>query len=73
MSLPIEIERSVIDDIKFGAVAVITKELQEAIVTQIDPVKWTPEDKKKYFLILDVQNEILERVRKTFDQYSKKK
>ena len=66
-------EKAIIDDIKFGALAVINRELEDAISAGTDPKKWTPEEKMKYFLVLEVQDEILRRVDLTFRSMRKEK
>jgi len=60
------LQGTIIDNIKFGALDVINKALYDTIQAQTDPRDWSPEDKMKYFLILDVQEEILRRVNRTF-------
>ena len=73
MPAPIKIEKEIIDDIKFGALEVINKELEETISAGTNPEAWSQEDKAKYFLILDVQEEILMRVSQTFRRSTKTK
>ncbi len=66
------LEETIIDNIKFGALDVINKALYDTIQAQTDPLNWSPEDKMKYFLILDVQEEILRRVNRTFAKRKRK-
>jgi len=73
MKISNEIERAVVDNVKFGALAVINKALKKAITAGMNPELWSAEDKMKYFLILDVQDEILRRVRHTFSKPNRKR
>jgi hypothetical protein len=68
MKISQETERTVIDNVKFGALAVLNKALEKTIVAGTDPKCWSAEDKMKYLLILDVRDEILRRVRQTFSK-----
>lgn len=60
-----EKSRAVIDDIKAGALSVINKTLHDTLQKSGDFEQWSQEDRAKYFLILDVRDEILRRVRGT--------
>jgi hypothetical protein len=60
------LEETVIDDIKFGALAKMNEALRETLDAGTKPEDWSVEDKAKYFLIVAVQDEILRRVKLTF-------
>ena len=66
------LQETIVDNIKFGALEVINKSLYDTIQAGTNPQNWSPEDKMKYFLILDVQDEILRRVNRTFAPRKKK-
>ena len=66
------LEETIVDNIKFGALEVINKALYDTIQARTDPQDWSPEDKMKYFLILEVQDEILRRVNRTFAKRKRK-
>lgn len=66
------LKEAVIDDIKFGALAKMNEVLRETLDAGTRPEDWSVDDKKKYFLILAVQDEILRRVEQTFAKRDKK-
>jgi hypothetical protein len=64
-----DLERAITDDVKFGAIAAINKALVSALASGTAPDNWSAEDKMKYFIILDVQDEILKRIDQTLAQH----
>lgn len=72
MKVSNEIERAVVENVKFGALAVLNMALRKTITAGTNPELWSAEDKMKYFLILDVQDEILRRVSHTFSTPKRK-
>lgn len=68
-----EMRHEIIDDIKSGALAVINKALHDTIQISQTFENWPAEEKAKYFLILDVEAEIIRRVNRTLNRKRKKK
>lgn len=66
MIRPDEMERAITDDLKSGAAAVMNRALERALSTGTSFEKWPAEEQAKYFLILDVEGEVLRRVERTF-------
>jgi hypothetical protein len=60
------LERTIVDHVKFGALAVLNKALSDTIQTGDRFELWPAEDQRVYHLIIDVQQEILRRVEATF-------
>mgnify|MGYP001605226450 CR=1 FL=1 len=73
MSEPTQLERQIIDHVKFGALEVINKVLRKTLEAEIPPDKWSAEDKSKYVVAIDVRDEVLKRIEGTFRSRRKKK
>jgi len=59
-------DSSGVDNIRFGALAVIDTTLEKTIAAGTDLKNWFDEDKMNHVLFLDVRDEILRQVMRTF-------